>query len=102
MKTVRLIGVAAALLLLAGCAAGTADASQAASAGLVSQLVLGFWHGIIAPLTLLVEVIRRFLPGVIPWPWHMFETGSTSVAYDIGFYFGITSGPSFLFFRRRR
>ena len=103
MKLVHLVGGAAALLLLlAGCAAGTHDASQAASAGLVSQLVLGFWHGIIAPLTLLVEVIRRFLPGVIPWPWHMFETGSTSVPYDVGFYFGITSGPSFLFLRRRR
>lgn len=102
MRTLSIIAGLGLLLVLSGCAAGTQDATQAASAGLVSQLVLGFWHGVIAPITLLVEVIRRFLPGVLPFQWHMFETGLMSVPYDIGFYVGITSGPSFLFFRRRR
>ena len=102
MKTPQLLAFAALALVLTACAAGTHDADQAASGGLISQLVLGFWHGIIAPLTLLVEVIRRFIPGIIPWDVHMFETGKVSIPYDVGFYFGITSGPSFLWSRRGR
>ncbi len=101
MKPVRLAVLLGGLLLLAGCAAGTSDADHAVASGLVSQVVLGFWHGVIAPLTLLVEVARYFLPGVVPWAWRFYQTAS-SVPYDVGFYIGITSGPSFLFSRRRR
>jgi hypothetical protein len=85
-------------VILAACAAGTPDASQAAAGGPLSQLVLGFWHGLIAPITLLVEVIRRFVPGVLNLPWRMY--GGNGVPYDIGFYFGLAGGPSFFFWRR--
>ena len=98
----RIFRLAALALALTACAAGTHDADKAANGGLVSQLVLGFWHGIIAPITLLVEVVRPFLPGIVPWDVHMFETGKVSVPYDVGFYFGISSGPPFLWSRRGR
>lgn len=98
LATVLLLGALA--VVMTACAAGTPDASQAASGGPLSQLILGFWHGLIAPITLLVEVIRRYAPGVIPWPWRMYEGSAASVPYDIGFYFGLAGGPSFLFWRR--
>lgn len=96
LATALLLGALA--VILAACAAGTPDASQAASGGPLSQLVLGFWHGLIAPVTLLVEIIHRYVPGVLNLPWHMY--GGTSVPYDIGFYFGLAGGPSFFFWRR--
>jgi hypothetical protein len=85
-------------VVLAACAAGTPDASQAAAGGPLSQLVLGFWHGIIAPITLIIEVIHRYAPSVLNLNWRMY--GGTGVPYDIGFYFGLAGGPSFLFWRR--
>jgi len=90
------------LCTLAACAAGSAASHHAAGAGVVSELVLGFWHGIIAPVTLLIEVIRKLAPGVLPWPFHLYETSNTSVAYDVGFYFGLAGGPSFVWSRVRR
>jgi hypothetical protein len=96
LATALLLGAIAAVL--AACAAGTPDASQAAAGGPLSQLVLGFWHGLIAPITLLVEVIHRYAPGILNLPWHMY--GGSSAPYDIGFYFGLAGGPSFLFWRR--
>jgi hypothetical protein len=101
MKTFLKLGVFGALALtLAACAAGSPDASQAAAGGPLAELVLGFWHGLIAPITLLIEVIRRYLPGVVPWPWRLYEGSGVGVPYDIGFYFGLAGGPSFLFWRR--
>jgi hypothetical protein len=96
LATALLLGAIAAVL--AACAAGTPDASQTAAGGPLSQLVLGFWHGLIAPITLLVEVIHRYAPGILNLPWHMY--GGSSAPYDIGFYFGLAGGPSFLFWRR--
>lgn len=95
---------AAAVILctLTACAAGSAASHQAAGAGIVSQLVLGLWHGIIAPVTLIVEVIRKLAPGVLPWPFKLYETANTSVAYDVGFYFGLAGGPTFVWSRARR
>jgi hypothetical protein len=91
------------VLLLAACAAGSPDASQTAHGGALSLLVMGFWHGLIAPVTLIIEVIQKFFPGVlpIPQPWHMYETSAVSVAYDVGFYFGLAGGPTFAYSRWR-
>jgi hypothetical protein len=87
-----------AAVTLTACAAGTPDASHAAAGGPLSELVLGFWHGLIAPITLLIEVIHRYVPSALSLTWHMY--GGDSVPYDIGFYFGLAGGPSFLFWRR--
>ena len=101
MKRLPILVLIGLALTLTACVAGSADASKAASGGVVSELVLGFWHGIIAPLTLLVEAVKALLPSVVPVDWHMLETGRPSVPYDVGFYFGITSGPTVFWSRRR-
>jgi len=101
MKRLFTVACAVALLgALAACAAGTPEASHAAAGGPLAQLLLGFWHGIIAPLTLLIEVIHKFAPALLPLPWHMY--GGGSVAYDVGFYFGLAGGPSLFWSRWRR
>jgi len=102
MPTMARIAIFAALALsLAACAAGSPDSAKAIADGPLSQLVLGFWHGLIAPITLLIEVIHRYAPGVLKLPWRMYQ-GTTSVPYDIGFYFGLAGGPSFIIYRRGR
>lgn len=102
-RPLRIAGIVGLALLLAACAAGSPDARQAASGGPLTLLVLGFWHGLIAPITLIIEVIQRFFPGVLPIPqqWHLYETGAASVPYDVGFYFGLAGGPTFAYSRWR-
>jgi hypothetical protein len=81
------------LLALSACVAGSEESHHAAAGGLISQGLLGLWQGIIAPATLLVEVINHFAPKALPWQLHMYETTGTGWAYDIGFYFGLLGGP---------
>lgn len=102
-RALRIGGCVALALLLAACAAGSPDARQAAGGGPLTLLVLGFWHGLIAPITLIIEVIQRFFPGVLPIPqqWHLYETSAASVPYDVGFYFGLAGGPTFAYSRWR-
>lgn len=91
-----------ALLTLAACAAGSAEARQAVSGGLVTQVIVGFWHGLIAPVTLLVEVINKIFPRVLPVDWRLYEASGATVPYDVGFYFGLGATPGFFFSRWRR
>ena len=96
--------IAAFVLLavgLAACAAGSPEAHQATAGGPIALLALGFWHGIIAPVTLIVEIINTFAPAAIPVHWHMYQASADSMPYDVGFYFGLAGGPTFLFSRRR-
>jgi hypothetical protein len=81
------------LLALSACVAGSEESHHAVAGGLLSQILLGFWQGIIAPATLLVEVINHFAPKALPWQLHMYETTGTGWAYDVGFYFGLLGGP---------
>ncbi|MDR3508552.1 MAG: hypothetical protein P4L64_11690 [Caulobacteraceae bacterium] len=60
---------------------------------MLSQLLLGFWHGIIAPVTLIVEIINHFWPHALPWRLHLYEAHETGVPYDVGFYLGLAGGP---------
>ena len=80
-------------LALAACVAGSAESHHAAGSGGVSQFVLGLWHGLIAPVTLLVEVVNRFAPKALPWTAHLFEASNTGFLYDIGFYLGMVGSP---------
>jgi hypothetical protein len=89
----KIAGALTLVLLLAACVAGSDESHHAAAAGLVSQLFLGFWHGIISPFMLIVEVVNMIRPHTLPWNVHMFETAGTGVPYDVGFYFGLLSGP---------
>ncbi len=84
------------LLALAACAAGSQASAQAAQGGVVSELLLGFWHGIIAPITLIGEIIDTVSPGALPWSFQFYEAHRVGVLYDVGFYVGIVAGPSML------
>ena len=83
------------LVALCACAAGSNDAQHATQVGGLSTFVLGFWHELIAPLTLLVELINEFATGALPWAPRMYQEGA-GVVYDIGFFIGIIAGPSIL------
>jgi len=92
----RHLGMALAaliLLTLSACVAGSAESQHAAAGGLLSQFLLGFWHGLIAPVTLIVEVINRLAPHVLPWRVHLYEARDTAVPYDVGFYVGLVGSP---------
>ena len=91
-KTAKLVLASLLLASLAGCAAGSTEAHVTASSGLIGQFVLGLWHGFIAPLALIAEVINYFAPHVLPWHPKLFESGA-GIAYDIGFYITVSGGP---------
>ena len=80
-------------LVLAACAAGSGESEHAASGGVLSQLLLGFWHGLIAPVMLIIEVIDKFAPHLLPWDVKFYESRGTGVIYDVGFYFGLVGSP---------
>ena len=45
---VKIAGLMLVVLALGACVAGSEEAHHAAAGGLLSQLLLGFWHGITA------------------------------------------------------
>jgi hypothetical protein len=92
-RTLIFVGLAVAALALTACAAGSAESQHAASGGVLSQLLLGFWHGLIAPVMLIIEVIDKFAPHLLPWDVRFYESRGTGVVYDIGFYFGLVGSP---------
>lgn len=80
-------------IAMAACAAGGVESGQAAHQGMLLQFLLGIWHGIIAPVTLLVEVLHKLWPHTVPWAIRLYETRADSVAYDVGFFLGLGGGP---------
>jgi hypothetical protein len=97
------VGTAAAglaMLTLTACVAGSPDAAHAAAGGWVSLLFLGLWHGLIGPVTLIVEIVNHFAPHLLPWKAHIYDTGASGVPYDVGFYFGLAGSPVVLWSRR--
>jgi hypothetical protein len=98
----RIACATAAVLLLGACVAGSGESQHAAAGGMLSQGLLGFWHGVIAPVMLIGEIINRLAPHALPWTVRLYEARGTGVAYDVGFYLGLAGGPSILFTRGRR
>ena len=98
----RIAFILALTCCVSACAAGSEASHHALQGGLLYELILGFWHGLIAPVTLIVEIIRKLAPGVIPLPWRLYELKNTSVAYDVGFYLGLAGGPFVVWTRRGR
>ncbi len=92
-RVIKIAGWAALLLTLAACTAGSAEAQHTASQGPLWQFILGVWHGVIAPFTLIAEVLNAFLPHLLPWSVHFYEPKGTGVLYDVGFYFGLVGSP---------
>lgn len=103
-RTGKVLAAVALLGLLAACVAGSSDSQQAAQDGPLSQFLLGLWHGVIAPFTLIGEVINNIAPSLLPWQVGFFESAGRTYLYDIGFYFGIAAGPPIVISRwpRRR
>jgi hypothetical protein len=95
-RTLKIACAVAVVLALSACVAGSTESQHAAAGGVWQQLLLGFWHGVIAPVTLIVEVINHFAPHALPWTLHLYESRDTGFAYDVGFYFGLAGGPSFV------
>ena len=89
----KIAGAILLVLALAACVAGSEESHHAAASGALSQLLLGFWHGIIGPFMLIVEVVNAVRPHTLPWTVHFYEAAGTGIAYEIGFYFGLVSGP---------
>ena len=89
----RIACATAAVLLLGACVAGSGESAHAASGGMLAQVLLGLWHGIIAPVTLIGEIINRVFPHVLPWQMHMYEAKADGAAYDVGFYLGLAGSP---------
>ena len=106
MKTVLQAAFLVVLLVgLGACAAGSDASHQAAHGGAISQVVLGFWHGLIAPITLIGEIIQKVAPKTLPWSFRFYESSDLGVLYDVGFFLGLVTGPSALWSgasRRRR
>jgi hypothetical protein len=101
----RAIKVGAALFLalaLAACVAGSGESGNAASGGMLSQFLLVFWHGLIGPVMLIVELVNRFAPHVLPWTVRFYETRATGPIYDVGFYLGLVGSPVLAGSRWRR
>lgn len=92
-RSVEIIGALALLAALSACTAGSGASAHAASGGEFSQFLLGVWHGLIAPVMLIIEVINRLVPHVLPWSVRFYETKSTGAAYDVGFYIGLAGSP---------
>lgn len=100
--TLKVAAILVVALSLSACVAGSGESAHAASGGFLSQFLLGLWHGIIGPVTLVIEIINRFFPHALPWRTQLYEAKATGVAYDIGFYLGLAGGPSFAVGRRWR
>ena len=92
----RTAGAIALVALVSACAAGSEASHHAAQGGTVSQLILGFWHGVIAPVTLIGEIIQKLSPGTLPWTFRFYEPTNTGALYDLGFFVGMVAGPSVL------
>ena len=92
--SMKIMGVLALALLLAACAAGGVESQQAAHGGFLSQLLLGLWHGIISPITLLVEIGHKLFPNIVPWTIRLYDTRDARVFFDVGFYIGMAGAPS--------
>lgn len=92
-RTAIIVGLVGLGLALAACAAGSGESQHAASGGVLSQLLLGVWHGLIAPVMLIIEVVDKFAPHLLPWDVKFYESRGTGALYDIGFYFGLVGSP---------
>jgi hypothetical protein len=103
MKRAALVTLVVLLgLALAACAAGSAESEHAASGGFIAQLALGFWHGLIAPIMLIVEIVDKLAPHLLPWSVKFYEARGTGVVYDVGFYLGLMGSPVLVLYRRPR
>jgi hypothetical protein len=92
-QTLKIAAGVLIVLMLSGCIAGSQESQHAADGGMLFQFLLGLWHGIIAPVTLIVEIINLLAPHLLPWRTHLYETHAAGAPYDLGFYLGLAGSP---------
>jgi hypothetical protein len=79
-RTRLIIACAVCVMLLASCLPGDGKNNPDEPAG----FLMGFWHGIVAPLSLIVQLFR---PAI-----RIYETSNTGFWYDLGFWLALASG----------
>lgn len=92
-RSLKIASALVCVLLLGACVAGSSESGHAASSGELAQFFLGIWHGLIGPVMLIVEVINRLAPHVLPWSVRFYEPKGTGVVYDVGFCLGLAGSP---------
>jgi hypothetical protein len=101
--TIKLLAPVVLLALsLSACAAGTDQSQTAAHGSALYQLIVGLWHGLIAPFTLIGEIINTLAPRTLPWAFRMYEVDNGGALYDLGFFVGLLGGPSLIWSGSRR
>ncbi len=75
------LAVAVAMLLLAACAPGPNDVEKTPSAkGRVAGFFLGFWHGLISPVTFIISIFTKNV--------RFYEIHNSGGWYNFGFVLG--------------
>jgi hypothetical protein len=88
-----------AILMIGACTAGPNPATNTASTdGAVAGFWLGWWHGVITPITFIISI---FEPTV-----KLYEVHNNGAWYDLGFVLGagllFSGGSATATYRRRR
>lgn len=80
-RSILLIAVLAAALVLAGCAPGRNDLEKTPSAaGKTAGFFMGLWHGFISPVTFIVSVFSKNT--------RFYEVHNSGTWYNFGFVLG--------------
>jgi hypothetical protein len=88
-------------LTMTACVAGTQTATDFAATGPLPQVLLGFWHGLIAPFMLLYGFVAPYIVPGYDQQWHVYEGITAGFSYHLGFCFGVLVWPFFLLGRAR-
>jgi hypothetical protein len=80
-RSVLLIAVLVAVLVMAGCAPGRNDMEKTPNAdGKTAGFFMGLWHGFISPVTFVISVFSRNV--------RLYEVHNSGAWYNFGFVLG--------------
>ena len=80
-RSLLLVAILGATLILAGCAPGPNSAEKTANAeGKTAGFLLGLWHGFISPVTFVISVFSKNV--------RLYEVHNNGTWYNFGFVLG--------------
>jgi hypothetical protein len=80
-RSLLLVAILGATLVLAGCAPGPNSVEKTANAeGKTAGFLLGLWHGFISPVTFVISVFSRHV--------RLYEVHNNGTWYNFGFVLG--------------
>lgn len=80
-RSLLLVAILGATLILAGCAPGPNNAEKTANAnGKTAGFLLGLWHGFISPVTFVISVFSKNV--------RLYEIHNNGTWYNFGFVLG--------------